>query len=116
MKKTCIFLLHGSRRPREGEIEAIISKVKLPESFATHIAYLELQEPAFSNCLSVCGDSDEVHILPLFVLEGRHVREDIPEITEELKKAAPEKTFIVHPHIGEWDLFSDMLGAKVSTL
>ena len=116
MKKTCIFLLHGSRRPRKGEIESIISKVNLPSYFEKHIAYLELQEPAFSDCLSACEDSHEVHILPLFVLEGRHVREDIPEITEELEQKAPEKKFIVHPHIGEWDLFSQMLGEKVASL
>ena len=116
MKKTCIFLLHGSRRPKSGEIEAIIDKVNLPDGFSTHIAYLELQEPAFSDCLDVCGDADEIHILPLFVLEGRHVREDIPEITEELKAKAPDKTFITHPHIGEWDLFGAMLSTKVREL
>ena len=116
MKKTCIFLLHGSRRPKQGEIEGIIDSVVLPDDMESVVAYLELQEPAFSDVLKMCPATDEFHILPLFVLEGRHVREDIPEITNELKKQAPGKTFVVHDHLGQWDLFKDMLTAQLKSL
>lgn len=116
LKKSCIFLLHGSRKPKQGEIEDIIESLELEEGMRSHIAYLELQEPSFSHVLEHCKDDDEVHILPLFVLEGRHVREDIPEITAELKKEAPHINFVVHPHIGQWSLFVEMLNKKIKDL
>ncbi|WDE95477.1 CbiX/SirB N-terminal domain-containing protein [Lentisphaera profundi] len=116
MKKSCIFLLHGSRKPKIGEIEEIIKSVDLEEGVSSHIAYLELQQPFFSDVLNQCKEDDEVHILPLFVLEGRHVREDIPEISEKLRKDAPHIKFVVHPHIGQWQLFKDMLNKKILEL
>ncbi|MDD7987469.1 CbiX/SirB N-terminal domain-containing protein [Lentisphaera marina] len=116
MKKSCIFLLHGSRKPKQGEIEGIVESLQLADDMSSHIAYLELQEPSFANVLTQCKESDEVHILPLFVLEGRHVREDIPEITDELKREAPHINFVVHPHIGQWKLFQEMLNKKIKDL
>ena len=116
MKKSCIFLLHGSRKPKQGEIEGIVGGLAFAEGMDSHIAYLELQEPSFAKVLEDCQDSDEVHILPLFVLEGRHVREDIPEITKDLKEEAPHINFVLHPHLGQWQLFQEMLNNKIQDL
>ncbi len=115
VKKTCIFLLHGSRKPKEGEIEDILSSIELKEGMDSRVAYLELQEPSYSSILELSPDTDQFHILPLFVLEGRHVREDIPEITKELQAQAPDKEFILHDHLGQWELFKSMLNERASS-
>lgn len=117
MKKAYILLLHGSRRPKQGEIEGIVESLKFEQRDNIHIAYLELQKPSMQDSFALCADSvDEVHVLPLFVLEGRHVREDIPEISEEMREKYPELSIVVHEHLGQWKLFGELLNTMLTRL
>ena len=116
MKKACILLLHGSRSPREGEIEAVLNGFE--HDTKTFVAYLEMQEPQVETCVASCAglDVDEVHILPLFVLEGRHVRVDIPQRIDALNEAYPHILFKLHPHLGQWVQFKDLLNSMLTSL
>ena len=117
MKKAYILLLHGSRRPKEGEIEAIVKTLPEAQRSNVHVAYLELQKPSMAESFAACVDGlDEVHVLPLFVLEGRHVREDIPEIAAEMREKYPKIKVVIHEHLGQWDLFSEMLNTMMARL
>ena len=109
--------MHGSRRPKEGEIEGIVKTLPGAQQSNVHVAYLELQKPSMAEAFSACVEGvDEVHVLPLFVLEGRHVREDIPEIAQEMREKYPELSIVIHEHLGQWDLFSEMLNTMMSRL
>jgi len=117
LKKAYILLLHGSRRPKEGEIEGIVKTLPEAQQSSVHVAYLELQKPSMAESFALCAENvDEVHVLPLFVLEGRHVREDIPEISQEMREKYPELNIVVHDHLGQWDLFSEMLNTMMTRL
>ena len=86
---------HGSRDPLwRLPIEAVASQMKkLSPDIHVRCAYLELCEPDLSGTAAELANLGVVAItvVPMFLGVGRHAREDLPLLMEELK--------ITHPHI-----------------
>lgn len=81
------FVVHGSRNPyyqRQVKKLSDLIKVKLPY-LAFTIAYLELSDQSLSTKITDFAVKSEkegyknVYIVPLFLLSGTHVLEDIPQ-------------------------------------
>ncbi len=92
-----ILFAHGSRDPLwRGPIEAVAGQVQLMEP-GVHVvcAYLELCEPDLPTAArQLIGQGVEhIRLLPLFFGMGKHAREDLPLLMDELQQTHPTIRF-----------------------
>jgi len=91
--KGVLIVGHGSRRKEtELTLESIVAMAKknLVDT-PMEVAYMEFSErtiPAGLDSLITQG-VDEIAVVPYFLYDGIHIREDIPEALEEYKSAHP---------------------------
>jgi sirohydrochlorin cobaltochelatase len=74
-------------------------------------AYLELMEPDLPACAAALTTEglQEITIVPMFLGVGRHAREDLPVLVEQLRRDHPTVRFQLRPAIGEDERVVDML-------
>ena len=103
--KGVILFAHGSRDPLwRLPIDAVAENMKARwPDMAVACAFLELTPPDL--CTSVeqlmTQGLSHIRILPMFLGVGRHAREDLPGLVEDLQKAYPQMHFELMPAIGE---------------
>jgi sirohydrochlorin cobaltochelatase len=102
-----ILFAHGSRdtlwrRP----IEAVAQRIKqLSPATVVACAYLELTEPDLASTVSHLVETGihSVRIVPMFIGVGKHAREDLPLLVQQLKLQYPHVSFELRQAIGEED-------------
>lgn len=108
-----ILFAHGSRDPQwRAPMEAVAARATALEPGATvRCAYLELMEPDLPSCAAtlIAQGSTSITIVPMFLGVGRHAREDLPLLVNELKRQHPQVSFELRPAIGEDARVVDML-------
>ena len=100
-----ILFAHGSRdvlwqRP----IEAVANEMKqLSPDTQVACAYLELTEPDLQTTVAglVQTGVNAIRIVPMFLGVGRHAREDLPLLLQDLIVQHPGVTFDLRNSIGE---------------
>jgi len=100
-----ILFAHGSRdalwrRP----IEAVANQMKqLSPDTQVACAYLELTEPDLQTTVAglVQAGVNAIRIVPMFLGVGRHAREDLPLLLQDLIDQHPGVTFELRKAIGE---------------
>ena len=100
-----ILFAHGSRdalwrRP----IEAVADEVKqLSPDTQVACAYLELTQPDLPSTVAALVQTgvDAIRIVPMFLGVGRHAREDLPLLLQDLIIQHPGVTFDLRNAIGE---------------
>lgn len=102
--KAVILVGHGSRRDEAND--ALIGLCKLvekkrPASLITH-AFLQFAKPSLEEAIeNLAGQGIiEVTIVPVFLYEGIHIREDIPEILASEADKHPDMRLILAPVLG----------------
>lgn len=100
-----IVFAHGSRDPLwRSPVEAIADQIRaIDPQAAASCAYLELCEPDLPTAaqrLIEQGISD-VRVLPLFFGMGKHAREDLPVLMQQLRDTHPGVAFTLLPTAGE---------------
>ena len=115
--KAIVLFAHGSRDPLwHGPIKAIAARIKeISPAQEVRCAYLELTPPSLIQVaeeLSTQGCT-HVHITPLFLGVGKHAREDLPHLLQELKHTYPLITFTCANSVGEDSRVVDLI-AEVS--
>ena len=104
-KHAIILFAHGSRdslwrRP----IEAVAGQVKqLSPKTEVACAYLELTEPDLPTTVErlVLNGVNVIRIVPMFLGVGRHAREDLPLLLQDLQTRYSEVRFELRNAIGE---------------
>ena len=102
-----ILFAHGSRdtlwrRP----IEAVAQRIKqLSPATVVACAYLELTEPDLAATVAHLVETGihSVRIVPMFLGVGKHAREDLPLLVQQLKLQYPHVSFELRQAIGEED-------------
>jgi sirohydrochlorin cobaltochelatase len=105
LQHAIILFAHGSRdalwrRP----IEAVATQIKqLSPDTQVACAYLELTEPDLSTTVArlVQTGITVVRIVPMFLGVGRHAREDLPLLLQDLITQYPGVKFELRNAIGE---------------
>ncbi len=79
-------------------------------------AFLEMAEPSIEAGLQLCiaQGANEIVVIPYFLAAGRHVRSDIPEQVERVKKQFPGIDIRMTEHIGANNGMAQFLLAHVS--
>ncbi len=100
-----IVFAHGSRDPLwRAPIDAVATRLKNQHTPAlVECAYLELCEPDINTaCRSLLqAGATHIRILPLFFGMGKHAREDLPLLIEQLTASHPKVRFECLPAAGE---------------
>ena len=100
-----IVFAHGSRDPLwRVPVEAVARAIAQRQpGVVAACAYLELCEPTLADTaagLRAQGILD-IRVLPLFFGMGKHAREDLPALMDDLRSRHPEATIRLLPTAGE---------------
>jgi sirohydrochlorin cobaltochelatase len=120
MKTGVLLFAHGARDPQwAAPFEAVAARLRvLRPDVEVKLAFLEFMSPTLTEAgaaLAAAGCS-AVHVLPLFLGAGGHVRKDVPELAAALRAAHPQVGFALHPAIGEHDAVIAAMAAAAATL
>lgn len=100
-----ILFAHGSRDPLwRAPIEAVAARVAARSpGMLVRCAYLELTDPDLLTAARELASLgvERVRVLPMFLGTGRHAREDLPVLMDQVRTALPELTFELRPAVGE---------------
>ena len=100
-----ILFAHGSRDPLwRLPIDAVAQRMRVQQpGLPVAVAFLELTEPDLPQTVEVLMKQGvaRVRIVPMFLGVGRHAREDLPELVQDLTEAYPQMLFELLPAIGE---------------
>lgn len=103
--RAIVFFAHGSRDPLwQAPMQAIAERAQaLDPARVVQLAYLELCEPSLPEVVARVAGSGvtECAIMPLFLGMGRHAREDLPALLDQLRTAHPGVAFNLLPALGE---------------
>ena len=104
-----ILLAHGSRSNSAINEAACIAKslqFKFKDEIVFAHAFLEIASPdifeRITELLSNNANINHIKIFPYFLSDGKHVKQDIPNILEALKRQYKKIQFSVTPHLGEF--------------
>ncbi len=102
-----VLFAHGSRDPQwRAPMEAVADQIRqLQPGTAVRCAYLELCEPSLPRAASdlVAEGVRKIRIFPVFFGVGKHAREDLPLLVEEIRGMHPDVALELLPAAGEHD-------------
>lgn len=115
MKEGIVLLGHGSRDPEWSQpFEKIALSVgkRLP-AVAVALAYLE-HGPSLEEALAALAAKGalSVRVVPLFLGQGGHVKEDLPKLVAQAKR--PEINLVLEKSIGEQPDVIEAIAAAIS--
>lgn len=103
--RAVVLFAHGSRDPLwHKPMEAVAAQVVAGQpELVVRCAYLELSVPDLNT---VCAElitegAQQIAILPMFLGVGRHAREDLPQLLEQLRGKYPSVQFNLKAAVGE---------------
>jgi len=104
-RRGVVLFAHGSRDARWREpVEAVAALAgRLDAGIAVRCAYLELAAPDLAGAVNqLVGEGVQaVDLLPLFLGVGKHLREDLPRLLDELRAAHPGVSIRLRAAVGE---------------
>ena len=100
-----ILFAHGSRDAQwRLPIEAVAANIQArsPDT-RVQCAYLELCAPTLPDAVTtlLTGGLHKVRVVPLFLGVGKHAREDLPLLIDQIKAMHPEVQIELLPAVGE---------------
>lgn len=108
-----VLLAHGSRDVRwRAPVEAVARRVAdLDPAVQVRCAYLELSQPDLQTAMTelVAGGAGSVRVVPLFLGMGKHLREDLPRLLEDLRALHPQVPLELARAVGEEPEMLDLL-------
>ena len=100
-----VLFAHGSRDPLwRAPIEAVQTYIQTHNpQVPVRCAYLELCTPDLGQAVQELIDigTRAITIVPMFLGTGKHAREDLPVLVQQLRDNHPQVAIHVQPAIGE---------------
>ena len=111
--KGILILAHGSKRQESEKIlNSLLKKVesKMGESLVCS-AYLQFSEQNFEAGVRQLVEKGvkSIKVVPMFIFDGVHVTEDIPNELEEIKTKYPDVDIKMSKHLGDDDRIADII-------
>jgi len=112
--KVLVLLAHGSRVEKSNqEVAELAAKLDgLIEGYdQVASCFLELTAPKFDDTLNKIASegAKEIVVFPYFLAEGRHVRDDVPEVVERFKNDFPNISIELKPYLGMWQGLAEFI-------
>ena len=100
-----VLFAHGSRDPLwRKPMEAVAERVaQMAPAEPVRCAYLELTTPDLPTSVAelVALGATDIAVVPLFLGVGKHAREDLPLLMQDLRSNHPQVRFDLKPAVGE---------------
>ncbi|MFO1310856.1 MAG: CbiX/SirB N-terminal domain-containing protein [Burkholderiales bacterium] len=100
-----VLFAHGARDPRWREpFERLEARVRaLRPDLLVSLAFLEMMRPSLGEAVDALAERGcaVVRIVPVFLGQGGHVREDLPAIVERARARHPEVVLEMRHAVGE---------------
>jgi sirohydrochlorin cobaltochelatase len=110
-----ILLAHGSRDPQWREpIEAVAAQIRRQApGTPVRCAYLELCAPSLPEAATdlIAEGADAIRVFPLFFGVGKHAREDLPRLVEQVRASHPGVDIDLLPSAGEHHALTTLMAA-----
>lgn len=101
-----VLFAHGSRDPQwRLPIEAVAAAVRARQpDTPVRCAYLELCAPSLPDAATdlIAAGAHRIKVFPLFLGVGKHAREDLPLLIDEIRAAHPDVIVELLPTAGEY--------------
>ncbi len=108
-----ILFAHGSRDPLwRLPIDAVaLEMTRQWPHLSVACAFLELTAPDLPTTVEHLMMQGKTHlrIVPMFLGVGRHAREDLPKLVDDLVQAYPQMQFELLPSIGEHPAMTQLM-------
>lgn len=100
-----VLFAHGARDPAWAlPFQAIRDRVRTrrPE-FPVELAFLDFMTPKLDEAVRTLADKGvaAITIFPVFMAPGGHIRNDLPQIVEEIRKVHPGIPIAIQTAVGE---------------
>lgn len=113
-----VLFAHGSREPGwRTPIEAVAHRMReMDPTVLVRCAYFELTAPDLAAAVAelIAQDARVISIWPMFLGVGRHVREDLPRLLDQLRADHPDIVFHLEPAIADHPSVLDTMACVVS--
>jgi sirohydrochlorin cobaltochelatase len=115
--KAIVLFGHGSRDPLwRWPMETVATRLRAMEpGTPVRCAFLELNQPDLATAAGelIAAGASQLTIVPMFLGTGRHAREDLPLLVDQLKQAHPGVSFLLQAPIGQDGRVLDLI-AKIA--
>jgi sirohydrochlorin cobaltochelatase len=115
LKDGIVLFAHGSREPEWARpFERIAARLRT--EFLVELAYLERMKPTLEEAVALLASKGarRVRIVPLFLGEGGHVREDLPKLAAGARARHLGVEIVLEQTIGERQEVTDAIAAVIS--
>jgi sirohydrochlorin cobaltochelatase len=115
LKDGLILFAHGSREPEWARpFERIAASLRT--EFLVELAYLERMKPTLDEAVAavVSKGAKRVRIVPVFLGEGGHVREDLPKLAAAARAKHAGVEIVLEQAIGERKEVTDAIAAVIA--
>ncbi len=115
MKDGIVLFAHGSREPGWARPFETIAR-QLSGQFLVELAYLERMTPSLDEAVAalVSKGAKRVRIVPLFLGEGGHVREDLPKLAQTARERHAGIEIVLEQIIGRRKEVTDAIAAVIA--
>lgn len=105
MKNALILFAHGARDPEWANPMRRVRAAVMQQAPALRVelAFLEFMSPNLGDCARalVAEGYTAISIVPMFIAQGGHLKNDVPLLMDELRKVHPDVRFVLSPTVGE---------------
>lgn len=121
MERVLILFAHGARDPAwAGPVEAVARKLQSENpDREIRIAFLEFMVPSLPEVMDTLGQRDQnlhVDILPFFIAQGGHLRQEVPEMLAQIQHKHPKLQLRLLPPLGELPAVQEAMATAISRL
>lgn len=103
--RAVVLFAHGARDPRWAEpLEALRRRLE-QRGCRVAVAFLELMTPTLAEVVAAlaAGGDRAIEIVPVFLGQGGHVREDLPRLVDDVRSRHPQVDLRLAHAVGEDD-------------
>lgn len=123
MEKALILFAHGARDPAWARpVLAVMQRLQVSNpNLAISIAFLEFMTPTLPDAVAALhqtasASARQVDVLPFFIAQGGHLRQEVPAMLAQLEAQYPETSFRLLPPLGELPAVQDAMAQAISGL
>ena len=116
-RSALILFAHGARDPEwAAPIRKLQAKVSAQRpDLAVEVAFLELTAPLLPEAIEnlIARHYLEIAIVPVFLAQGGHLKNDVPRLLDAMRARFPGITFDLWPALGDVDPVLDAIGTWI---
>ena len=109
-----VLFAHGARDPEwSAPFRRIAARLRAARpDLPVQLAFLELMQPALADAVAgMAADGiKRITLVPLFLAQGGHLKEDLPRLLDDIRRSHPGVTIDVSQAIGD----SEVLTAAIA--